>query len=48
MPQAIQNISNSPGDLVTIQLRNGLVNRIFQVLAANAYAEKYSSKRSDY
>lgn len=35
---------SSPGNYVTVFLRNGLGNRIFQVLAALGYAEKYNKK----
>lgn len=34
----------SPGDYVTVYLRNGLANRIFQILAALGYAERYKKK----
>lgn len=34
----------TPGGLVCTSLRNGLANRIFQVLAALGYAEKYSKQ----
>jgi len=33
-----------PGDYVTVYLRNGLANRIFQILAALGYAERYKKK----
>jgi hypothetical protein len=32
------------GNYVTVFLRNGLANRIFQVLAALGYSEKYNKK----
>ena len=37
-------LNKSPGNYVTVYLRNGLGNRIFQVLAALGYAERYKKK----
>jgi len=44
IPGYSNNIKLPPGNLVTVFLRNGLGNRIFQILAALAYSEKYKKK----
>lgn len=40
----INSLVNPPGNFVSIILRNGLGNRIFQLLAAIGYAEKYNKQ----